>query len=346
MVDDFVLYADVCFREFGDRVKYWTTVNEPNVMGSGGYGMGIAPPARCSPPFGLVNCTRGNSSTEPYIAVHHILLAHASVVKLYRTKYRDKQHGFVGITIYVYWSIPSSHSKEDITATQRANDFLIGWILDPLVFGDYPATMKKNAGSRIPSFTKLESELVKGSFDFVGIEHYMIAYVKDSPSSLMTEQRDYYADQAVSLLLPDPLWGFELSVNPWALEGVLEYIKQVYGNPPVFVYENGQRMRLNSSVEDTPRVEYLQAYIGSVLNALRNGSNTRGYVTWSFLDVFELFGGYESTYGLCYVDFDDPDLKRYPKLSAHWYSRFLKGKTVDRKEVTIEFEESSSALSS
>lgn len=74
-------------------------------------------------------------------------------------------------------------------------------ILDPLVFGDYPATMKKNAGTRIPSFTKLESELVKGSFDFIGIVHYMIAYVKDSPSSLMTEQRDYYADQAVSLCM-------------------------------------------------------------------------------------------------------------------------------------------------
>lgn len=85
---DFVRYADVCFREFGDRVKYWTTVNEPNIAGNGGYDTGIAPPVRCSSPFGFVNCTRGNSSTEPYLAVHHILLAHASVVKLYRKNYQ------------------------------------------------------------------------------------------------------------------------------------------------------------------------------------------------------------------------------------------------------------------
>ena len=83
---DFTVYADVCFREFGDRVLYWTTVNEGNTFVSGGYDVGITPPQRCSTPFG--NCTEGNSSSEPYIAAHHILLAHASVVKLYWKKYQ------------------------------------------------------------------------------------------------------------------------------------------------------------------------------------------------------------------------------------------------------------------
>ncbi|KAK7835046.1 beta-glucosidase 11 [Quercus suber] len=58
----------------------------------------------------------------------------------------------------------------------------------------------------------------------------------------------------------------------------------------------------------------------------RNGSNARGYFQWAFLDVLELLDGYESSYGLYYVDFDDLDLKRQPKLSAHWYSHFLKSK--------------------
>ena len=84
---DFIEYADVCFKEFGDRVQYWTTVNEPNIFGLG-YDQGIVPPRRCSPPFGLINCTRGNSSTEPYLVLHHILLAHASVVRLYRKNYQ------------------------------------------------------------------------------------------------------------------------------------------------------------------------------------------------------------------------------------------------------------------
>ena len=86
---DFTNYADVCFKEFGDRVLYWTTVNEPNVFAVGGYDEGIAPPQRCSSPFGhFMNCTRGKSTSEPYLVVHHILLAHSSAVELYRRKYR------------------------------------------------------------------------------------------------------------------------------------------------------------------------------------------------------------------------------------------------------------------
>ncbi|PON55269.1 Glycoside hydrolase [Parasponia andersonii] len=127
MVKDFIQYADVCFREFGDRVQYWTTVNEPNIFGDGSYDTGIAPPRRCSPPFGVTNCSRGNSSTEPYMVVHHILLAHASVVRLYRKNYQARQHGFIGLTVYAYFSVPFTEAKEDIIATQRANDFLFGW---------------------------------------------------------------------------------------------------------------------------------------------------------------------------------------------------------------------------
>ena len=83
---DFTEYADVCFREFGDRVLYWSTINEGNIFALGGYDIGLTPPQRCSPPFG--NCPKGNSPSEPYIAGHHILLAHASVTQLYREKYQ------------------------------------------------------------------------------------------------------------------------------------------------------------------------------------------------------------------------------------------------------------------
>jgi len=85
---DFTYYADVCFREFGDRVLYWTTVNEPNVFAFGGYDHGISPPQRCSPPFCAIKSNKGNSTYESYFAVHHILLAHASAARLYRRKYR------------------------------------------------------------------------------------------------------------------------------------------------------------------------------------------------------------------------------------------------------------------
>ena len=58
-------------------------------------------------------------------------------------------------------------------------------------------------------------------------------------------------------------------------------------------------------------------FLSLFLNLGRNGSNTRGYFTWSFLDLFEMLDDYESRYGLYFVDLDDPDIKRQPKLSAH-----------------------------
>ncbi|KAI7992325.1 putative beta-glucosidase 23 [Camellia lanceoleosa] len=248
-VKDFMAYTEVCFREFGNRVLYWTTFNEVNVFVLGGYDVGITPPKRCSFPFGI-NCSKGNSSSEPYIVAHNILLAHASAANLYKKKYQGRQQGFIGINVFAYWYIPSTDATEDVIATQRANDFYIGWIINPLVFGDYPKIVKKNAGSRIQEFTKVESKLVKG-----------------------------------------------------------------------------QQTRRNSTLHDSARVKYLHGFIGSLLDAVRNGSNARGYFTWSFLDVYELLDGYGSCFGLYYVDLDDKDLKRYPKLSAHWYSNFLKGRS-------------------
>ncbi|KAJ4824302.1 hypothetical protein Tsubulata_029360 [Turnera subulata] len=276
---DFTAFANVCFKESGDKVSYWATVNEPNALGMGGYDLGSIPPSRCTPPFGI-NCTKGNSSSEPYIAVHHILLAHASAARLYKKKYQGLQKGFI------------------------ARDFMVGWIAHPLVFGDYPSIMKERAGSRLPGFSSQESKLVKGSFDFLGVIHYY------------------------TLTLP---------ITPWGLQRVLEYLDKVYGNPPIYVYENGQQTRRNSSLEDASRVDYMRAFIGSLLDAVR------GYFVWSFLDLLELLDGYGSSYGLYYVDLGDPELKRYPKPSAHWYTHFLKGKPISPDGI-FKFGEDSSIL--
>lgn len=72
---------------FGDRVKYWTTINEANIFSWAGYDLGFLPPMRCS--FHIaVNCSRGNSSTEPYLATHFMILAHAVAARIYKNKYQ------------------------------------------------------------------------------------------------------------------------------------------------------------------------------------------------------------------------------------------------------------------
>lgn len=72
--------------------------------------------------------------------------------------------------------------------------------LNPLVYGDYPGIMKKIAGTRIPTFTKMESRLVKGSFDFLGLNQYSTIQVEDVSISLQMNVRDFTVDMAVKLI--------------------------------------------------------------------------------------------------------------------------------------------------
>lgn len=73
----FAIYADTCFAHFGDRVKTWTTINEPLHIAVGGYDTGTSAPGRSE-----------NSSTETYLAAHHMILANAAAVSLYHSKYK------------------------------------------------------------------------------------------------------------------------------------------------------------------------------------------------------------------------------------------------------------------
>ena len=84
---DYRGYAEVCFKEFGDRVKHWITFNEPGGFCSAGYASGVLAPGRCSP-WEQGNCSVGDSGTEPYTVCHHQLLAHAETVRLYKEKYQ------------------------------------------------------------------------------------------------------------------------------------------------------------------------------------------------------------------------------------------------------------------
>uniref|UniRef100_A0A0E0FIV4 4-hydroxy-7-methoxy-3-oxo-3,4-dihydro-2H-1,4-benzoxazin-2-yl glucosidebeta-D-glucosidase n=1 Tax=Oryza nivara TaxID=4536 RepID=A0A0E0FIV4_ORYNI len=328
-VEDFTAYADVCFKNFGDRVKHWSTVNEPNIEPIGGYDQGILPPRRCSFPFGVLSCDNGNSTTEPYIVAHHLLLAHSSAVSLYREKYQATQGGQIGLTLLGWWYEPGTQDPEDVAAAARMNDFHIGWYMHPLVYGDYPPVMRKNVGSRLPSFTAEESKRVLGSYDFVGFNHYVAIFVRADLSKLDQSLRDYMGDAAVKYDLPFLKSNNEfplglrsdfMTSTPWALKKMLNHLQEKYKNPIVMIHENG-----GNTYDDDFRSQYLQDYIEATLQSIRNGSNVQGYFVWSFLDVFEYLFGYRLRFGLYGVDFASPERTRYQRHSALWYAGFLRG---------------------
>ncbi|MCO5601905.1 hypothetical protein L7F22_056031 [Adiantum nelumboides] len=312
IVDDFSTYAEMCFREFGDRVKHWITFNEPSSFVILGFNNGSFPPGRCSKHVN--GCVSGDSGTEPYIAGHNVLLSHAAVVRAYRDRYQVTQGGSIGLTVSTAWYVPMSSSDADVMAVQRALDFLIGWFLDPLVFGSYPASMQLLVGDRLPSFTSAESTLLKGSLDFIGINYYSTYYASKyiSPNK---KDKDFF--QIWMLCFS---W---LYIDPYGIYNIVQYISKAYNGIPIFVTENGVdeasnfSLPLNRVLDDHKRVQYL--FLNKVI---RNGADVLGYFVWSsLLDDFEWTSGYSVRFGLFYVDF--ATLKRYPKTSVQWFTKLL-----------------------
>uniref|UniRef100_A0A0E0ETQ4 4-hydroxy-7-methoxy-3-oxo-3,4-dihydro-2H-1,4-benzoxazin-2-yl glucosidebeta-D-glucosidase n=1 Tax=Oryza meridionalis TaxID=40149 RepID=A0A0E0ETQ4_9ORYZ len=278
-IEDYAAYAEVCFKNFGDRVKHWATFNQPNIEPIGGFDAGDRPPRRCSYPFGT-NCTGGDSSTEPYIVAHHLLLAHASAVSIYRQKYQAIQGGQIGITLMVRWHEQYTDKTADAVAAIRMNEFHIGWFLHPLVHGNYPPVMRSRVGARLPSITASDSEKIRGSFDFIGINHYNVIFVQ----SIDTDDqklRDYYVDAGVQ--------GEDdkenIQCHSWSLGKVLNHLKLEYGNPP-FLY--GYRLRFGLCGVDftaAARTRYLKNSARWYSGFLRGGElrPEKSYATLSKL---------------------------------------------------------------
>ncbi|KAK3015482.1 hypothetical protein RJ639_005787 [Escallonia herrerae] len=199
IVNDFRDYADLCFQRFGDRVKRWITLNEPWTFAVTGYDDGSCAPSRCSD-WRQNNCTGGDSGLEPYIVTHNQILAHAAAVDVYKKKYQATQNGLIGITLVTKWMVAASNSSVDRRAAQRAQDFFLGWYMDPLTTGDYCRTMRSLVGNRLPKFTAQQAKLIKGSMDFLGLNYYTAQFAVDKSSSNGVNQ-SYTTDSHATLLI-------------------------------------------------------------------------------------------------------------------------------------------------
>ncbi|XP_030509884.1 vicianin hydrolase [Cannabis sativa] len=332
IVKDFSDYANFCFKTFGDRVKLWVTMNEPNAFTINGYTFGTYAPGRCSNYLG--NCTIGNSATEPYIVAHHLLLSHATATKLYRQKYKPNQKGKIGITIVTHWFEPKYNTTANRKAASRALDFLFGWFAHPVTFGHYPRSIRLAAGNRLPKFSKEESKLLKGSIDFLGLNYYTTNYAESAP---LTTGRNvsYVGDRQVTLTtdkngipIGTPTAVGWIFIYPQGFRRLLLHIKDHYNNPEIYINENGladannNSLPIKEALKDSLRIKYLHGHLSYLLKAIGEGVKVKGYYVWTFWDDFEWDAGYTVRFGITYIDFKD-NLKRYLKYSAYWLKRFL-----------------------
>ncbi|XP_042479582.1 beta-glucosidase 13-like isoform X2 [Macadamia integrifolia] len=327
IIYDFQDFADICFKEFGDRVKHWITLNEP-VSFVTGYSEGTFAPGRCS------SCSKGNSSTEPYLVGHHQLLAHAAAVSLYRDKYQASQNGKIGITLNSNWMVPYSDSHSDVDAVKRGLDFMYGWFLSPITHGNYPKSMRSRVKDRLPEFTKKEMRILKGSFDFLGVNYYTSNYAaddkhcKDANSTYATDSCAKLSQEIDGVSIGPTTGSPWLRVYPQGIWDLLIYTKEYYNSPEIYITENGVSdsnngtMTMEEALADKWRIDYYNSHLQFIHKAIRDGVNVKGFFAWSLFDNFEWVSGYTVRFGLNYIDYKDGQ-KRYPKLSSVWFMKFL-----------------------
>uniref|UniRef100_A0A8C5DR26 Cytosolic beta-glucosidase n=1 Tax=Gouania willdenowi TaxID=441366 RepID=A0A8C5DR26_GOUWI len=321
MVNHFHDFADLCFERFGNRVKYWVTFNNPWSIAVEGYETGEHAPGQR---------LKGSGA---YRAAHHI-------IKVRQSHFCSgcwRLHRLVGVSLTADWGEPVDVSNQkDIEAAERYIQFSLGWFATPIFNGDYPQVMKDYIGrksgqqglgaSRLPVFTSQERNYIRGTCDFLGLGHFTTRYVtqKNYPSSAGDS---FFSDRDLAELV-DPQWpdpGSEwLYAVPWGFRRLLNFVKLQYGNPMIYVTENGvSEKMLCTDLCDDWRIQYYKEYVNEMLKAVKDGVNVRGYTAWSLLDNFEWDEGYSERFGLYYVDFRNKNKPRYPKASAQYYKRII-----------------------
>ncbi|KAL2642914.1 hypothetical protein R1flu_010501 [Riccia fluitans] len=325
IIPAFAAYAEACFANFADRVKNWITINEPTIdlaLNSGHRGT-------------LEDSAKINTPERRYVQAHHMLLAHATAAQIYRKKYQGFD-GKIGIALDIQGYEPLTDAPEDIEAANTAIAFRCGWLLDPLIFGHYPEVIRKTWGEALPSFTDEESELVKGSIDFLGLNFYTGYYASGKPVENFSNKPAFPVTLPPSVYIGDvrnhvPIGGLSgsgLRIHPKSLETVLLMLKTKYGNPITYITETGfaevrnPKLSLEEHLQDQDRINFFREHLRAVLSALKGVVDVRGFFAWSLVDNFEWSWGYQYKFGLHFVDFQN-NQRRYPKASASWFRKLL-----------------------
>jgi len=305
IVDRFAAYARVVFRALGDRVPLWATLNEPQVVVDAGYLHGTHPPGH-------------RNAAEAAVAAHHLLLAHGAAVRVHREVGRGK----IGLVVNLEPKDPATGSPADRAAAARADAYMNRQYLDPVFLGSYPQELDEVYGRDRPRVPPEDFRRIGEPIDFLGINYYTRSVTRHDDSVPFL--------RAAPVRVPGGLYtetGWE--VHPESLTRVLLWVRERYGNRPLYITENGAAFAdppaaEGGRLEDPLRVDYLRRHVRAAHQALAAGVDLRGYYVWSLLDNFEWAQGYSKRFGIVHVDF--ATRKRTPKASALFYRDLIRSR--------------------
>ncbi|MDR6866481.1 beta-glucosidase [Microbacterium resistens] len=337
-VERFTEYALTTHDALGDRVRDWTTLNEPWCSSFLSYTAGVHAPGRYSVEDGLV-------------ASHHLLLAHGRTIEALRA--RDPELD-LGITLNLTVADPADPSDPaDVDAARRIDGQFNRWFLDPVFRGSYPQDVVDDVRAVDPdAVTGWERAVRPGDLetiavplDVLGVNYYHgelltghapegtasrdvhaggIGVTRPTRSPFPAAQDVHWAERGL------PRTGMDWEVQPEGLTRLLQRVAAEYADGvPLYVTENGAAYDdavIDGAVPDAERTEFLRAHVAATLDAIESGTDVRGYFAWSLLDNYEWSWGYEKRFGIVRVDYQS--LERIVKDSGREYAHIIAARAI------------------
>ncbi|CAK0772089.1 Beta-glucosidase A [Gammaproteobacteria bacterium] len=300
IVEPFAEYARVVTRRLADRVTDWMMLNEPSVVAVFGYGVGEHAPGHKLGEVGILK------------ALHHQNLAQGAALRAIAAEHSGLR---LGTVLNLQPCRAESDRSEDIAAAARWDAVWNRVPLDGLLRGQIPTLLAEHMADIVQPG---DEEAIRYPVDLIGINYY----------SRMTMK--YETGHPFEVWWGDPhcdRWTFMgWPVQPDGLYELLAEFKREYGNPAVYIAENGaaydDRVDDDGAIHDVERVRFIKEHIEEVGRAVREGCNVKGYLCWSLLDNFEWAFGLSKRFGIVRVDYDT--LVRTPKDSYRFFSEAIK----------------------
>ena len=299
----FADYAELCFRELGDKVKMWITLNEPFCTSILGYYTGIHAPGR-------------RDMKDAFRAIHHLNLAHGLALESFRD---SGQEGIVGTSLNLNTPRPATRSAEDLLSADRAADRDSRMFLDPLFGMGYPKRLLEAYPEIELPILDGDLDLISGKIDFLGLNYY-------HEQATTYDSRHPEGYRYVQTWHPTTDMGWD--IVPSGLYRQLEWVHTRYPSIDLYITENGCAFpdRLTEDgkrCHDFERIDYLRKHFRVCSQAIERGIRLKGYFLWSIIDNFEWSLGYTKRIGIVYCDYSDQ--RRIPKDSYYYYREVVAG---------------------
>jgi len=303
IIDDFAQYARLCFARLGDRVRYWSTINEPTVYGHFN-------------PFDPANDEPARLRRWQM----HVLLMHFAAVRVYRELGLPGKIGAALAYVPIY---PRSLAAEDQTAARLQQDLATNAWLDPMLKGGFPEELAAHPHMVAALPPELRARITDAfvPMDFVGINYYSPSVTGHKSGALLDSEtvRPFAAQSDCGFVTYAP-----------GLYDALQYVRARYGDVECYITENGyatsRDKQPGAGLDDQVRIDYLREHLREVVRCLQAGVKVGGYYYWSLFDTYESTSGFRYCFGLNQVDYDT--LIRTPRQSWYYYQECIAHHTV------------------